>query len=311
MNDNSQPSGSSDGEGRGRTTPVWVDRDEYPFESHYAETDLGRLHYVDEGEGRPLVMLHGNATWSFLYRHLIKGLADDYRCIVPDLLGFGLSAKPHDWSYRVRDHAAVVERFLDELGLTDVTLFIHDWGGPIGMNYATKNPETVDSFVVMNTVMWPMTDALNVQAFSRAMDTPVARLLNRRYNVPAKWLMPLAFGDRSRWTPTLQRHYREPLADPDDRKGGLVFTRELLDSTPFLSDLWERRHRIADKRALICWGMEGPLFRTQSLKRWQALFPEARTVEYPTAGHFVQEEKGVEMVPEVRRFLEKRADGRV
>lgn len=285
--------------------PSWIDRNEYPFESHYVDMNLGRLHYVDEGEGRPLVMLHGNATWSFLYRHLITGLADDYRCIVPDLFGFGLSEKPNDWSYRVRDHAAVIETFLDELKLSDATVFVHDWGGPIGTHYVMENPEKIDSFVVMNTVMWPMRDAVNVQAFSRAMAIPVAWMLNRRYNVPARWLMPLAFGDRSRWTPTLQRHYREPLADPDDRKGALVFTRELLGATPFLSNLWARRHRIADKRALICWGMKGPLFRTQALKRWQALFPDARTVEYGTAGHFVQEEKGVEMVPEVRRFLEE------
>lgn len=88
-----------------------------------------------------------------------------------------------------------------------------------------------------------MTDALNVQAFSRLLDTPVSRLLNRRYNVPARWLMPLAFGDQRRWTPTMQHHYRVPLAEPDHQTGALVFTRELLDSTPFLSSLWERTGR--------------------------------------------------------------------
>ena len=303
----SPPRDEPGSDGTGRTPPEWVDRAEYPFESHHVDLDVGRMHYVDEGEGRPLVLLHGNGTWSFLYRHFIQNLADDYRCIAPDLFGFGLSDKPRDWSYRVADHASVVEQFLEGLDLSDVTLFIHDWGGPIGMHYATRHPEDVDSFVVMNTVMWPMRDALNVQAFSRAMHTPVARILNRRYNVPAEWLMPLAFGDRTRWTPTLQRHYREPLAEPDDRRSALIMTRELLDATPFLSELWERREAVAGKPALLCWGMRGPLFRTQALKRWQALFPEARTVEYPTAGHFVQEEQGEEMVPEVRQLLGERA----
>ena len=307
MSNDQRPAGSAATERRDRTTPTWIDREEYPFESNYMDLDLGRMHYVDEGEGKPLVMLHGNPTWSFVYRKLIKGLSDEYRCIAPDFFGFGLSDKPRHWSYRVRDHAAVVERFIDELDLSDVTLFVQDWGGPTGVHYATEHPENVDSFVVMNTVAWPMTDALHVQAFSRGMDTPVAGLLNRRYNVPVDWVMPLWMGERSKWTPTLRRHYREPLSNPDDRKGALVFTRELIGATPFLAELWERRDAIADKRALICWGMEGPLFRTQALRRWQALFPDARTVEYPTAGHFVQEEKGVEMVPEVRRLLGERS----
>lgn len=308
MSNHSEGDKSSDKDRHERPLPTWIDREEYPFESHYMDMDLGQLNYVDEGEGRPLVMLHGNATSSFIYRHLIKGLSDEYRCIAPDFLGFGLSDKPDTWSYRVRDHAAIIETFLDELDLSDATLFIQDWGGPIGMNYATKHPESVDSFVIMNTVMWPMTYALNIQAFSRAMNTPIARFLNRRYNVPVDWLMPRGFGDRSRWTPKLQQQYREPLTDPADRKGALIFTRELINATPFLSELWERRHQIADKPALLCWGLKGPLFRMEALGRWQALFPAARTIEYPTAGHFVQEEKGVEMIPEIRQFFRERVD---
>lgn len=309
MSDSSPSGGSSTRGDRREGTPAWIDRDEYPFEHHHVDMDLGRLHYVDEGEGRPLVMLHGNPTWSFVYRKLIKGLSDDYRCIAPDFFGFGLSDKPDSWSYRVRDHAAVVERFLERLDLSDATLFVQDWGGPIGTHYAMEHPESVDSFVVMNSAVWPMTKALHVQAFSRTMDTPVARWLNRRYNVPVDWIMPAWFGERSKFTPEVRRHYREPLTNPDDRKSALVFTRELIGSTPFLSELWERRQQVADTPALICWGMQGPLFRAQALRRWEALFPRARTVEYPTAGHFVQEEKGVEMVPEVRRFLEDRVVG--
>lgn len=309
MNHGGRSADSGAGDVQDEPTPSWLDREEYPFEPHYADVDVGRLHYVDEGEGRPLVMLHGNPTWSFIYRHLIKGLSDDYRCIAPDFLGFGLSDKPRDWSYRVRDHAAVLETFLEELGLSDATLFVQDWGGPTGVHYAMERPEAVDSFVVMNTAAWPMTDAVHIRAISGLANTPVAPLLNRRYNVPVDWVMPLWFGERSRFTPTLRRHYRGPLADPDDRRGALVFARELLGSTPFLGELWERRREIADAPALICWGMEGPIFRTQALRRWQALLPNARTVEFPTAGHFVQEERSDETISEVRRFLEERDSG--
>lgn len=293
---------------RRRTPADWLDRNEYPFESNYFEHELGRLHYVDEGKGRPVVFLHGNPTWSFVYRDLVESLSDEYRCIAPDYFGFGLSDNPDDFSYEVPDHARVVSSFLRHLDLRDVTLFLHDWGGPIGMNYATRNPEVVDSFVVLNTAVWPLDDALHLRAFSKLLDTPVARYLNRRYNVPVDWIMPSWFGERSRFDATARRHYRGPLSDPDDREGALVFVRELLGATPWLADLWSRRRRVADTPALICWGERGPVFRSQAFGRWQALFPDARTVEFPAAGHFVQEENGDALVAETRRFLDERRE---
>ncbi|MFC4549133.1 MULTISPECIES: alpha/beta fold hydrolase [Halorussus] len=303
MNDNQtseRASQTRDGPGG---APDWIDREKYPFESRYVDLEPGRVHYVDEGEGRPLLMLHGNPTWSFVYRHLIRGLSDDYRCIAPDFLGFGLSDKPRLWSYRPADHARVVERFVEELGLEDLTLFAQDWGGPTGMDYATKHPENVRSFVVMNTAMWPLDDAMHVRLFSGLAGSRPARHLDRRYNLIVDRVMPLGFGDRSRLTPEIHRHYREPLRDPDDRTGAWVFPRELVGSTSWLADLWDRRRRVAGKPALLCWGMKRPLFGREALGRWQALFPDAETVEFPEAGHFVQEERGPEMVPEVEAFL--------
>lgn len=307
MSNGTRADDRADGESR-RELPDWIDRGEYPFESNYMDLEAGRLHYVDEGEGKPLVMLHGNGTWSFVYRKLVHGLSDEYRCIAPDYLGFGLSEKPRGWSYRPRDHARVIEAFLDELDLADVTLFVQDWGGPIGMEYATEHPDVVDSFVVMNTAAWPMDYRPSVRAFAAIAGGPVGRYLARRHNAVVEHLMPLGFGDRSGLTPAIHRHYREPLANPDDRTGTWVFPRELVGSTDWLADVWGERERVAGKPALLCWGMKGPLFGTRALGRWQALFPSARTVEFPDAGHFVQEERGVEMVPEVRRFLDRSAD---
>lgn len=304
MNDEPRADERAAASERRRELTDWIDRDEYPFESNYLDLEAGRVHYVDEGEGKPLVMLHGNGTWSFLYRHLIDGLSDEYRCVAPDYLGFGLSEKPRGWSYRPQDHARVVETFLDELDLTGVTLFLHDWGGPIGMDYATNHPDRVDSFVVMNTAAWPMDYRPSVRAFAAIAGSPIGRYLVRKHNVVVERLLPLGFGDRSKLTPAIHRHYREPLANADDREGTWIFPRELVGSTDWLADVWERRERIAGEPALLCWGMKGPLFGTRALGRWQALFPSARTVTYPDAGHFVQEERGVEMVPEVRRFLD-------
>ncbi|WP_375335526.1 alpha/beta fold hydrolase [Halorussus sp. MSC15.2] len=137
--------------------PDWLDRTRYPFDANWLDLPEGRVHYADEGEGRPVVMLHGNPTWSFLYRHLLGGLSDEYRCVVPDLLGFGLSEKPSpsSFSYRPADHARVVERLFDALDLQDAVVVGHDWGGPLGLDYATRNPDAVSEIVLMNTWMWP------------------------------------------------------------------------------------------------------------------------------------------------------------
>src|SRR5512133_3021901 len=115
-----------------RDTPG-LDRSEYPFASHYLQLPMGRMHYIDEGHGSPIVMVHGTPTWSFLYRHLVKRLAADYRCLAPDNLGFGLSNKPAGWSYTPQAHADNLRAFIESLGLRDVTLVVHDFGGPIGL----------------------------------------------------------------------------------------------------------------------------------------------------------------------------------
>lgn len=285
---------------RGR--PAWVDPDEYPFEPHALDLDPGRVSYVDEGEGRPLVMLHGNPTWSFLYRKLIERLAGDYRCVAPDLLGFGLSEKPREFSYRVSDHVRVVASLVEALELEDVTLVVHDWGGPIGMDYAAERPDNVDSFVVTNTVMWPPAEALHVRALGAVAGSRVGRFVDRRYDAFVNWAMPAGFADRSRLTPEIHRHYRAPLADPDDREGSWMFARELLRATGWLADLWERRSRVAGTPALLAWGLRDPVFRTNALRRWQALFPDARTLAFPDAGHFVHEERGEELAAAMREF---------
>ncbi|MDZ7761509.1 MAG: alpha/beta fold hydrolase [Desulfovermiculus sp.] len=108
----------------------WIDRKKYPFESRYFAVSAGRMHYVDEGAGSPIVMVHGNPTWSFLYRNLIKRLRPQYRCVAADHIGFGLSDNPEDWSYRPEDHAQNLSALIDGLGLSDITFVLQDWGGP-------------------------------------------------------------------------------------------------------------------------------------------------------------------------------------
>src|SRR5260370_20636154 len=129
----------------------WIDRTEYPFRPHYLTTEHGDLHYVDEGLGEVILFVHGNPTWSFMYRHLIRGLHGGFRCVALDHIGFGLSDKPFDVSYLPQFHAANLERFIEERALKDITLVIHDWGGAIGMSYALDHPDNVKRLIVFNT----------------------------------------------------------------------------------------------------------------------------------------------------------------
>ena len=259
------------------------------------------MHYVDEGEGRPVLLLHGNPTWSFLYRKLIRRLSDDYRCVAPDYLGFGLSEKPRDWSYRPEDHAATVERLIGELDLSDPTLVVHDWGGPIGLSYALGRPENVDSLVVANSFAWPVEDR-STRLFGRVLGSRLGRFLIRRCNVFADDVMRIAVANERALTP-VHDHYLGPMADPDDREGSRILARELRGSEAWLRGLWERRGAVAGKPALLCWGMRDPAFGVHDLRRWEALFPDARTVEFGGVGHFVPEEAGDAMAAEVEAFL--------
>ena len=131
-------------------------RDLYPFRSQYLTLSGWKYHYVDEGSGDPLVMLHGNPTWSFYYRALIAAFSPTHRVIAPDHVGCGLSDKPQAYSYTLAQHINNLEALLDALELERLTLFLHDWGGPIGMGYALRHPERVKRFVVFNTAAFPV-----------------------------------------------------------------------------------------------------------------------------------------------------------
>jgi haloalkane dehalogenase len=147
-------------------------------------------------------VLHGNPRWSFLYRHPIHGLSDEHRCVALDCLGFGLSEDPPGFSYRPADHAAVVGEFVDELDLTDLTLLVHDWGGPTGHSCALDRPENVRALIVCNSWFWPIEDDRTVRLFSRLLGGPVGRLLAERYDAFARYVSRGRDRNRARRGPT-------------------------------------------------------------------------------------------------------------
>ena len=169
----------------GRPPTFEIDRALYPFSGHLFDVGNGvNLHYLDEGRGPPVVMLHGNPTWSFMYRNLVLELRDRFRCIVPDHVGCGLSDKPDEtrYEYTLARRVADLTALLDHLHVTDnVTLVLHDWGGMIGMAWATQFPERVKRLVVLNTAAFPMpADAKLPRSLWWGRNTALGALLDPR-----------------------------------------------------------------------------------------------------------------------------------
>ena len=290
-------------------TADWVDREAYPFAPHYLQTPAGSLHYVDEGRGQPVVMVHGNPTWSFLYRDLIKQLRGDYRCVAVDHLGFGLSDAPRDWSYLPQDHAANLAALIDDRGLKDITLVVQDWGGPIGLSYAVAHPENVARLVILNTWAWPVDRDPYYIAFSGFMGGLLGRWLIRRHNFFAATMMPRLFGDRSKLSEAAHHQYLRALPTPEDREGCLVLPKQIVKASPWLGELWAGIPALGGKPALIVWGMKDMAFRARELRRWESAFPRAWTLRLSSVGHFVQEEAPDELARAVGHFLAETGPG--
>ncbi len=278
--------------------PPWVPVELYPFASRYAEVGGARVHYVDEGSGPPLLLLHGNPTWSFLYRDVIKGLRDRYRCIAVDYPGFGLSSPPSGYGFTPAEHAAILERLVAELDLREVTMMVQDWGGPIGFAVATRHPERFTGFVIANTWAWPKSD-LATQLFSRFLGGPLGRRLILNRNLFVERILPAGM-NRQKPTETVMNAYRGPFPSPASRRPTAVFPREILASRPFLATVEQGLGALRERPALIVWPTADRAFRGPELRRWEQLFPNHATVRIEGAGHYVQEDAPDEIVAAIR-----------
>jgi haloalkane dehalogenase len=280
--------------------PGWLPEELYPFESRYADVGGASVHYVDEGAGPPLLLLHGNPTWSFLYRDLIRGLSDSYRCVAPDFPGFGLSRPAPGYGYTPIEHAAVLEQFVQQLGLDDVTMMVQDWGGPIGFAVATRHPNRFSAFVIGNTWAWPKAD-LGTQVFSRLLGGPVGGYLIQRRNVFVEKIIP-GNVKRHQLAPAVMSAYRGPFPTPDSRRPMHVLPREILGSRPFLAEIERGLVKLRERPALLVWPTKDVAFRDPERKRWEQLFPNHRTVILEGAGHYIQEDAPEEIVRAIRAW---------
>jgi len=273
----------------------------YAFEPRYVDQDGLRMHYVDDGSGDPVLLLHGEPTWAFLYRKLIPRLADAGRVVAPDYFGFGRSDKPtriEDYSYDF--HYGSIERLADELDLREVTVVVQDWGGPIGLRLAVERPDRVARLVILNTGIGagraPSPEWLRFRAFMRRVGTDI---------VPGQLVRISAVTELA---DEVVEGYNAPFPVPESKAGVLAFP-ELVPTEldhPSAPKMLEVRAALErwERPTLVLFSDSDPVFSTAAAERLAARIPGAGPAEtIVEAGHFLQEEKGEEIAERIVRFL--------
>jgi haloalkane dehalogenase len=285
-------------------TPGWLDRNAYPFTSRELPLAAGRMHYVDEGRGEPLLFVHGTPTWSFEFRHLIAAFSGRYRCIAPDHLGFGLSERPPRFAYTPEAHAANLSEFVERLHLDRVTLIVHDFGGPIALPLALRERSPVAKLVILNSWCWPFAESKDEIRKARLAGSGVGRWLYKYANASLRLIMPSAYGDRRKLTPAIHRQYLSVFEDRGARVLVLhALAKALLDSHDFYASLWRDAERLRRFPSLIVWGLKDSAFPPYQLERWRRLLPGAHLAALDEAGHWPHEEDPARVMQEMEAFL--------
>jgi haloalkane dehalogenase len=273
---------------------------DFDFQPHYLDQDGLRMHYLDEGEGDPVLLLHGEPTWSFLYRKLIPPLADVARCVAPDYFGFGRSDKPTErgW-YSYERHVVSIARLVEHLDLRRITLVVQDWGGPVGFRFAVENPERVARIVVMNTGIGaraPSDEWLRFQSFMRRVGTEIV----------AGQLVRLSLVQPT--TDAIIAAYDAPFPVPESRVGivqfpELVATSSEHPSAPAMLVVRERLREL-DRPALVLFSDSDPIFTRRAAEVMADLLPNAE-LDPPVegAGHFLQEDRGEALGRRIAEWL--------
>jgi len=283
--------------------PDWLNK-LYPFKSNFFKLKENlSLHYLDEGKGEPILMLHGNPTWSFYYRNLAAEFSRSHRVIVPDHIGCGLSDKPQDYEYTLKQHIDNLEKLVTHLKLRDIVLIIHDWGGAIGFGLLERHPELVKKIVILNTAAYTS----EVIAFQINMcRIPVlAEQVIRRLNGFALTATYMAVAKKMR--PEIRKGYLFPYDSYANRIATAKFVADIPMNPNHRSyqtlkniELSLSKHHCP---ILILWGRKDFCFHDYFLNRWREIYTHATVKIYENAGHYVLEDAKDEIIAELKNFI--------
>lgn len=285
--------------------PAWLDTREYPFTPHTLRVDGHTISYLDEGEGEVLLFVHGTPSWSFDFRNVIRSLRSSYRCIAPDHIGFGLSDKPQHWHYSSLNHAKNLEQLIRHLNLENITLVLHDFGGPIGFSAALAMPHRIRRVAIINSWLWSTRGEPDYESMKKILSGPILPFLYIYANFSARFILPRSF-EKKKLSSHIHKHYTAPFNKRSLRHGPLGFARALVAEQDLFAELWQRRTELAALPYLFLWGMADPIVKPQHLETFRSGFPGATTVELPHCGHFPQEEDPDAVASALRSFIKTR-----
>jgi len=282
----------------------------FPFAPHYHSINGFDMHYVDEGNGEPVVMLHGDPTWSYLYRQFIPALAPHHRCIVPDSMGMGKSGVPLEpFPYRLHHHIANLEALLLHLDVQNITLVVHDWGGPVGLGFAVRHLQRIKRLVLLNTwafAPWPG------GLFPRLLEIIRSERGENFVLKKNAYLEPALLGTThhtEKLTPSVMEAYKAPYPTPETRTALLCWSRDIPVQESDASYAEMKRIELglpqfSKTPTLIIWGMKDPVLPASVLRLWQGIYPQAITHEIEDASHFLQEDAPERIVGYIEAFLQ-------
>ncbi len=261
------------------------------------------MHYVDEGYGQPIVFLHGLPTWSFLYRKLIAQLSGQFRCIAIDHLGMGLSDKPKDADYSPAGHTHRLQQFIASLDLQNVTIVGHDFGGSIGLDWASQNPDRVRDIILMNTWVWCLSKNPVIRSVSKAASSPINQYWFRLLNPSPKFYFPILFADKHRLPKWVQDQYQHAFNNQFETYCPEALARALTSDPDWFRGVVDRLPTLHNKPCLILWGTDDITYGDGAHSRLIGLFPNAASVPLAGVGNYPPEEAPDECVRHIIRFL--------
>jgi haloalkane dehalogenase len=270
----------------------------YPFESHFETIGGHKYHYVEEGEGEPVLMLHGNPTWSFYYRELIKKLSPNFRCLAPDHIGCGYSDKPGDadYNYTLEQRVQDLEEFLRIKGIfKNIHLIVHDWGGIIGMLYAHRNPDSIKKIVLMNTAAFHLPKSKNFPVALWLARTWAGAFAIRAFNA-FSGIATIEGTKRIR----LSKDIRQGLTAPYDSWQNRIATLRFVQDIPLkysdpgydlVTEMEKNLSQFQKLPVLIAWGMKDFVFDKHFLETWIHYLPKAEVHRFEDSGHYILEDQ--------------------
>jgi haloalkane dehalogenase len=285
-------------------TNHWLDKSEYPFISNYFDINGHKLHFIDEGQGEIILFVHGTPSWSFENRKIIKELRKNYRCIAFDHIGFGLSDKPEVYDYSTQNHSATLEKFVVDLQLSNITLVVHDFGGPIGLNFAIHSPGLIKRIVIFNSWFWDSSASSEFKKMKKVLNSPLLPFLYRFLNFSPKFLLPKTYGE-NKPSKRILKHYTKPFSGPRQRNGVLAFAKSLLSDQDWFEKLWNEKGAISNKPVLLIWGMKDPVITPHNLEKFESGFQNSQTIRLESSGHFPQEEEPEKVIEEISNFMRR------